>query len=219
MGAVTGASPPARSDTGANSGGRGRGRPSTLDRQAVLDATWRVIAARGIDGARYADIAEASGTPVSTLQNAFGTLQSLLAAAIGHASNRDNAFLATIPGPEDASAEARLEALAVGAVGPGFGAESYLVWLELWRASARDTGLAGLSADAYDGWWAVAESIVAQGQRDGVFTTAESARDLAITVIAILDGIALALLIPAQRGEAETAGRIALAGVRRLLAP
>jgi AcrR family transcriptional regulator len=185
----------------------------------VLDATWSVIAARGVDNARYADIANASSTPVSTLQNAFGTLHSLLAEAIAHASHRDGAFLDTIPSAAEATAEARLELLIVGAIGPGFGAESYLVWLELWRASARDTELADLSATAYDRWWEVAESIVAQGQQDGVFTTGETARDLAITMIAILDGIALALLIPAQHRDADTASRVALAGVRRLLAP
>lgn len=216
---VTGATPPNQPDPGPGSSGRGRGRPSTLDRQAVLDSTWRVIAARGVDGTRYADIAEASGTPVSTLQNAFGTLQSLLGEAIGFASRRDDEFLATIPSAEEATAEERLEALALGAVGPGFGADSYLVWLELWRASARDTDLAELSATAYERWWDVTESIIRQGQRAGVFTTADPARDLAITVIAIIDGIALALLIPAERRAAETAGPVALAGARRLLAP
>src|SRR4051812_44321606 len=108
--------------------GRGRGRPSTLDRAATLDATWRVIAARGVDRTRYTDIARESGTPVSTLQNAFGTLQALIVEAVGDASRRDSDFLDTIPPAKDASAAVRLQALAGGAVGYGFRAESYLVW-------------------------------------------------------------------------------------------
>lgn len=197
---------------------RGRGRPSTLDRTAVLDATWRVIAARGVNGTRYVDVAEESNTPASTLQNAFGTLQSLLAEAVTHASERDDAFLTMIPTADEATAHERLEALTVGAVGPRFRPDAFLVWLELWRASVQDSALAERSRTSYDGWWAVAESIVGQGQQEGVFTTDATARELAVTVIAILDGVALSLLLPSNGADADRASQLALAGVRRLLA-
>lgn len=198
--------------------GRGRGRPSTLDRVATLDAAWRVIAERGVDRARYADIATESGTPVSTLQNAFGTLQALLIAAIEHASRRDAEFLDTIPGATTASATERLRAFAGGAVGYAFGADSYLVWLELWRAAARDTELAEHASTAYDRWWGLAESIVEQGQAEGTFTTALPPRDLAVAIVAILDGVALALLLPAHRADAGSAARIALTSIEQMLA-
>lgn len=214
MGSVSGL-PPA----GPPAPPRRRGRPSTLDREAALDAAWRVIAERGLDGARYADVGRESGVAVSTLQNAFGTLNALLVAAIERASQRDTVFLDTVPGPDDATAQERLEAFAGGALGHFFAAESYLVWLELWRASARDPELAGHSATAYDHWWSVAESVITQGQSEGVFTTAAPAADLAVGVVAVLDGCVLAFLLPKHRADPVGAQRIALANIRRMLAP
>ncbi len=199
--------------------GRGRGRPSTLDRTATLDAAWRVIAERGVDRTRYTDVARESGTPVSTLQNAFGSLQSLLVAAVEYASQRDDQFLDTIPTREEATATARLEVFAGGSLGYGFGAEAYLVWLELWRAAARDSELSEHAHTAYDRWWEIAQSIVEQGQEEGSFTTALPARDLAIALVAVLDGLALALLLPATRRDPELADRIALTSIKQLLTP
>lgn len=196
---------------------RGRGRPSTLDRSATLDATWRVIAARGLDRARYVDIARESGTPVSTLQNAFGTLDVLLGAAIDNAIERDEDFLGSIPSAADADPITRLDALVGGSVGDAYGLDSWLVWLELWRAAARDDAFAGQAGLAYARWWAAAESIVRHGQETGAFTSTEDARDLAVAMVAMLDGCAVALLVPARDADPENARRIALLGIRRLL--
>lgn len=196
---------------------RGRGRPSTLDRLATLEATWRVIAARGLDRARYTDIARESGTPVSTLQNAFGTLDALLGQAVDHAIERDAMFLASIPTAADAGPLARLDALAGGSVGDAYGLNSWLVWLELWRAAARDDARAEQTAQGYARWWAAAESIIRHGQETGDFTAEEHPRDLAIAMISLLDGCAVAMLMPARNPDPETARRVALLGIRRLL--
>lgn len=214
MAGVTGPLP-----SGSPAPARRRGRPSTLDREAVLDAAWKVIAERGLDGARYADVARESQVPVSTLQNAFGTRKALMVAAIERASERDATFLATVPDADAATAEERLEAFAGGAIGHAFAGEAYLVWLELWRASARDHELAEQSATAYHRWWDVAESIVAQGQQHGTFTRETPARDLAVGLVAMLDGCVLACLLPVDRADPVGAQRVALANIRQMLAP
>ncbi|MDQ8044289.1 MAG: TetR family transcriptional regulator C-terminal domain-containing protein [Solirubrobacteraceae bacterium] len=201
--------------------GRGRGRPSTLDRESTLGAAWRVIAARGLDRARYTDIARESGTPVSTLQNAFGTLDALLNQAVDYASARDDAILTDVPGPDDATPVERLEALVDGGMGTGTreDMDAWLVWLELWRAAARDTTLASHTARAYTRWWDTAESIVEHGQRTGEFTDAFPARDLAVGVVALLDGSAVAMVLRATDPDPAEARRITLLGARKLLAP
>lgn len=198
---------------------RGRGRPSTLDREAILIAAWQVIAARGLDRARYVDIAQESGVAVSTLQNAFGTLDTLLGAAIDLALARDDDFLASVPSAGDAAPLARLDVLVGGCVGEAYGLTAWLVWLELWRAAARDGVLAGRTAQSYARWWAAAESVVRHGQEAGEFTTDEAPEDLAKAMIALLDGCAVAFLMPSGGSDAETARRVALLGIRRLLRP
>jgi AcrR family transcriptional regulator len=197
---------------------RRRGRPSTLDRESTLNAAWRVIAARGLDRTRYTDIARQSGTPVSTLQNAFGSLEALLTQAVDFASARDVQILTDVPSAEDASPLQRLEALLTNGMGTGDDLDAWLVWLELWRASARDTSLAGQTAQAYERWWATTESIILHGQQTGDFTTELSARDLAVAVVALLDGSAVALVLRSDDPDPAEALRIALAGAKRLLA-
>lgn len=198
---------------------RGRGRPPTLDRAAALDAAWKVVAQRGLERTRYADIARASGAPVSTLQNAFGSLDALLTAAIDQAARRDGDFLQTLPTADEATATERMRTLIAGSFEEPDAFESWLVWLELWRSAARNVGVVAHTAYAYDLWWSAAQEIVEHGQRTGEFTTDMESRDLAIAVIAMLDGCATALLLRANDPNPGEAGRIAWETVRRALAP
>jgi len=48
-----------------------------------------VIASRGAEATRFADVAAESGVPVSTLQYYFGSREDLLVAAFRHASGTE----------------------------------------------------------------------------------------------------------------------------------
>ena len=73
--------------------GRGPGRRAGRRKIAVLEAACRVIADRGADATRFADVAAESGVPVSTLQYYFGSREDLLVAAFRHASSAEIAAL------------------------------------------------------------------------------------------------------------------------------
>ena len=60
---------------------------------ALPGAACRVIADRGADATRFADVAAESGVPVSTLQYYFGSREDLLVAAFRHASSTEIAEL------------------------------------------------------------------------------------------------------------------------------
>ncbi len=62
--------------------GRGPGRRAGRRKIAVLEAACRVIADRGADATRFADVAAESGVPVSTLQYYFGSREDLLVAGV-----------------------------------------------------------------------------------------------------------------------------------------
>src|SRR2546428_13532303 len=85
--------------------GRGPGRRAGRRKTAVLEAACRVIADRGADATRFADVAAESGVPVSTLQYYFGSREDLLVAAFRHASGAEiaalEADLAAMSGPWD----------------------------------------------------------------------------------------------------------------------
>ena len=82
--------------------GRGPGRRAGRRKIAVLEAACRVIADRGADATRFADVAAESGVPVSTLQYYFGSREDLLVAAFRHASSAEIAALeAEVAGLDD----------------------------------------------------------------------------------------------------------------------
>ena len=83
---------------------RPRAGPARAGRRkiAVLEAACRVIADRGADATRFADVAAESGVPVSTLQYYFGSREDLLVAAFRHASSTEIAALeAEVAGIDD----------------------------------------------------------------------------------------------------------------------
>ena len=89
------------SPRGARPAGRGQRRAGRR-KTAVLEAAGRVIAERGADATRFADVAAESGVPVSTLQYYFGSREDLLVAAFRHASGTEIAALeADLPGLDD----------------------------------------------------------------------------------------------------------------------
>src|ERR1700735_5014450 len=86
---------------GAPRPGRGTRRAGRR-KVAVLEAAIRVIAARGAEATRFADVAAESGVPVSTLQYYFGSREDLLVAAFRHASGTEIAALeADLAGLDD----------------------------------------------------------------------------------------------------------------------
>ena len=72
-----------------------RPRPATgrAAQGGGAEAAGRVIAERGADATRFADVAAESGVPVSTLQYYFGSREDLLVAAFRHASGAEIAGL------------------------------------------------------------------------------------------------------------------------------
>jgi AcrR family transcriptional regulator len=204
---------------------RRRGRPPSLDRIAALDATWRVIGQRGLDRARYQDIAAESGVAVSTLQHAFGRLDAILDLGLRRAEELDDAFLGGLPGRDQATAWERIEQFVSGALatplptGPARRPDiaSWLVWVERWRAAARSEEAAERLGRTYRHWWETVAEIIEDGQRDGTFSAPEPAADLAISVNALLDGVAASMLLRHDGDDLAEAQRIALLATRRLL--
>src|SRR6516165_11520430 len=119
--------------------GRGPGRRAGRRKTAVLEAACRVIAERGADATRFADVASESGVPVSTLQYYFGSREDLLVAAFRHASSAEIAALeadvAAIADPWQ-----QLEAIITTSLAgyapdtPGGGR----LWIESWHFGLRD---------------------------------------------------------------------------------
>ena len=210
-------------DRGSGHGrGRGPGRRAGRRKTAVLEAACRVIADRGADATRFADVAAESGVPVSTLQYYFGSREDLLVAAFRHASGTEIAALeAEIAAMTDPWEQ--LERIISRALtgyqpeAPGV-LESGRLWIESWHFGIRDAEMRADTLRDYDAWRRLVADAVRRGVEQGRFGSVQPEK-VAVLAIALVDGMG----IPLALGDPEITGpgavRDVLAALAELLHP
>lgn len=195
------------------------GRPPTLNRDAALRAARGVIAERGFDRTRYADVAEASGIPVTSLQHAFGSLKAMLLESVQKSTASEIAVLRELSHDTSLTPWERLSEFIAGAVHPPDEPDSWLLWLELWRLAGRDPEIGADAGVIYSHWYDYVEELIGLGAEAGEFSgpMAESPRDGAIAAVSIIDGLAIALVIRADGPDYPRLLELARSAIATLL--
>jgi AcrR family transcriptional regulator len=199
---------------GAPRPGRGTRRAGRC-KVAVLEAAIRVIAARGAEATRFADVAAESGVPVSTLQYYFGSREDLLVAAFRHASGTEIAALEAELG-ELADPWDRLTCIVTRALG-GYRTEeagSGRLWIESWHFGIRDAEMRADTLRDYGAWRRLVADAVRSGAASGRFAVGLPPARIAVLTIALVDGVG----IPLALGDPELTPASATADVMAALA-
>ncbi len=153
----------------------------------ILEAAIGVIVARGFDGTRYQDIAEASGVAVSTLQYYFGSLEALLIESCLHASERDylrtRDRLAAYPDPWE-----RLQYLVGTYITTGTPGTNWQAQIEYWRAAFTRPHLRESLVRDQDRWRAFFNETIRDGIETGRFTTDRDPALIAMQVNCLAEG-------------------------------
>jgi len=174
-----------------------RTRRASRDKLHVLRAARRVIAQRGADATRFRDVAAETGSAISTLQYSFGSREDLIIAAFEDAAAADFERVRRATEAADGPVD-RLRALvrqSVVAESDEHAREAWLVWVEYWRAAARDDELRAGSADVYAKWRALVGSVLADGRATGEFRSDLDIDQAATQVMALLDGVGVPLVL------------------------
>ena len=115
-----------------------RRRAGGARRDAVLQTVAHVLAERGYENTRFADVSAASGVAISTMQNYFGSREDMLIEAMRHATDVEVLALEAV-----AAAEAdhwnRLVALIDRSLSAPLDVHRLLI--EFWRSGIRDAEL------------------------------------------------------------------------------
>ncbi|AEV87263.1 HTH-type transcriptional regulator betI [Actinoplanes sp. SE50] len=177
-------------------------RRSAAKRVEVLAAAGEVVAARGADATRFADVSAATGVGVSTLQYYFGTREDMLIAVFRHAAERDFELvgerLAGLTDPWD-----RLLAIA-----RHLGSDlSWRLWVESWRWASRD---AEVRADVLADYTRWRELIAATIEADNPMRVARQ-------VLALIDGLALPVVLGDPAVDRAAANELLEEALARLL--
>jgi AcrR family transcriptional regulator len=197
-----------------------RGRRAGRSKTAVLEAAGRVIAARGADATRFADVATESGVPVSTLQYYFGSREDMLVAAFRHASATEiaslTAELAGLSDPWDRLTRIVQRALGGYQQGPD---EAGRLWIESWHFGIRDAEMRADTLRDYTAWRALVADAVQAGVVGGRFSRRTDPSQIAQLAIALIDGLGIPLALGDPEITVAAATQDTLSVLEQLLRP
>ena len=192
------------------------GRRSARKRADVLAAACAVVAERGADATRFADVTAATGVGVSTLQYYFGSREDMLIAVFRYAAQSDFDAVAVrlraVADPWD-----RLVAIAAQFTAASDSDTRWRVWVESWRWALRDPELRTEVLDDYGRWHRLLAENIAAGVAAGRFATDVPPLDLARQALALVDGLALPVALGDPRVDGTAAAELLLDALGRLV--
>lgn len=179
-----------------------------------------MLAERGAEATRFADVSAASGVPISTLQYYFGNREDLLVATFRHEVLAEQAALRELVQDGDGDPWQQLRSMIrVGVVDSERSGETWRIWVEFWRAALRDEELRAEAHAVYDGWRSLVARVVRTGLDSGRFHTDLDPDRVANLVVALIDGIGVPVALddPALARAQGTATELVEDAVARLL--
>jgi AcrR family transcriptional regulator len=190
---------------------RPRGRPPLVAdrRQELVEAAFRTIADKGLEGLRLREVASAAGVDHSTIHHYFATKQDLLAAVVDFATRP---FWGTTP--QEGEPRERLQRhLAAQAQMIAERPALLAVLREFDLRAARDPEVAKIIEGREAGWRAALRNVFASGAKRGDWMAGVAIEDAVELIIAAVKGASLRprsaskalaqldrLLIPAKKG-------------------
>jgi len=181
-------------------------RQDESDRRShILDAAATVIAERGVDAARLADIAEAADVSLGLVQHYFRHRDRLLTEVFRRESERIDFTWRSVVDPAAPPLERLVDYLrlctpegspeAALAFGPG-----WAFWIEFWSKAHRDPAVRDEVGAVYASFAELFVAAIEEGASDGTFTLRSPAADVVDRIVALIDGAAVRTLLGALDG-------------------
>jgi AcrR family transcriptional regulator len=199
---------------------RGRKRRAASGREHVLAGVRRVLARRGLEATRFSDVIAETGTALSSLQYSFGNREDLIIAALREANGQEVARVkAAMRGVGEPVARLRIfvrETMRADAALPE-AREGWLVWVEYWRAAARDTELAVEWRAVYEEWRGLVRPILQDGVERGDFSPPADLEAVITVILALFDGLSIPMVLEQGDVVPDRASDFALATLASVL--
>lgn len=197
-----------------------RGRPPTHSREDMLSVCRSVAAERGWDALRFADVAAASGVPVSSLQHHFGTRDAMVREAVAAGVREELQRVASAAsGIADPWLRLRRMLRMVIASDDSDRREGWRLWVEHWHSALRDGSLLADTEAIQDEWLDLFAAVVRDGRRSGAFRPVAADRDVAVELLALVDGLGIPLLLHRRSLSTAKAQRLVTLAAQRLVRP
>jgi AcrR family transcriptional regulator len=160
----------------------------------ILEATCRVIARQGADGLRMGTVAREAGVSSALIHYYFDTRADLLMQAFEHADRKaDELALDAMDGIPKAVDRLERLLLLYGATNRELH-EDWVLWVEMWRSAIFDDRLAESVRKSAESWIGQIAGLIDESCTEGSVGRDVDARETAIRLAALVDGLGLQLL-------------------------
>lgn len=154
-------------------------------RAAVAETAAAVLAERGYENTRFADVAAASGAAISTLQNYFGSREDMLIEAIRHTTEKEALALEALADAERDPWNRLVSMIDRNLNTP---IRNHQLLLEIWRSSMRDAELRDYSEEGWARYRAPLVQAVVEGRDAGAFAPVVSPEEVVDLLLIWLAG-------------------------------
>jgi AcrR family transcriptional regulator len=185
-------------------------------RLELVDATWRIIARHGLEGATMREIATEAGFANGALKPYFPTKDTLLEFAFGHVFNRTNKRIAEVTAGKSGLAALRAFCLEVLPLDEERVNEARIV-IPFWQKAVNDPQKAQIHQQSMEEWLALIRRHLAEARKAGDVGTAVADAALAGQLLNMLLGAQIAAAL-ARDGRTDPALADQLEGFLALLA-
>jgi AcrR family transcriptional regulator len=177
-------------------------------RLELVDATWRIIARNGLEGATMREIALEAGFANGALKPYFPTKDTLLEFAFGHVFNRTNQRVATVTEGKTGLAALRAFCGEVLPLDDERLNEARIV-IPFWQKAVNDPQKAALHQRSMDEWLTTIERYIAEARDSGDVRAAVDDATLASQLLNMLLGAQItAALAPAGGPDSHLEGQL-----------
>lgn len=164
-------------------------RMSPIDRRdAIIDATLKVMLRKGMAGTTVRDAAQEMGTSSGLIHHYFASMDDLLAAAFDRAASQDLAATrAAMAGSVDPTARLALFFSTYVRAEQDW---AFQLWLDAWAEASRRPAVRATSQRLNVAWQQLLEDTIHEGVRRGAMACPDP-RGSAWRVLSLLDGLCL----------------------------
>ena len=168
-------------------------------RLELVDATWRIIARLGIEGATMREIALEAGFANGALKPYFPTKDTLLEFAFGHVFNRTNQRIATVTKGKTGLSALRAFCLEVLPLDEERVNEARIV-IPFWQKAVNDPQKAEIHQQSMEEWLAAIRQYLAEAREAGDVNAAVDDDTLASQLLNMLLGAQIGAALAATPG-------------------
>jgi AcrR family transcriptional regulator len=174
-------------------------------RLELVDATWRIIARLGIEGATMREIALEAGFANGALKPYFPTKDTLLEFAFGHVFNRTNQRIATVTEGKTGMSALRAFCLEVLPLDEERINEARIV-IPFWQKAVNDPQKAEIHLQSMEEWLAAIRQYLAEAREAGDVNTAVDDDTLAGQLLNMLLGAQIGAALASDPAAGPVAG-------------